>query len=398
MKKVSKKISAGALILAALLSAANIGITAAGDKDIGADCFYGMRGLVPDEEEPIIEPFPIESGRGERGLNATVELYSDAEKTVPLKGDVPADSYVYYTVKAKDGYVCRRFVITADYVDDEKFMLGSHAFAAYAETYLMGDVTNDRVVNAEDLVRLMKCLADKHSNQFLFEVEWPCADTNMDNKVDSKDLVRTMRIVAGDKVESPACKSAAAAVESSETRLDTFQKSDVIWDIDDRNTGFTVINSVEELRAWAEKRDAEYPFDNTPVEELIESLDRDYIDYNVPGGKDAVFQEIRDYFASMALDSFDGIYEKYNAEFFEQHTLVIVSTPELHNVFAPLYIDSEMRGDVLTVIMENHPVSGVIPDCVPAIANSFIELPRTDAEKVALEVKPDYYRLLCMND
>ena len=100
----------------------------------------------------------------------------------------------------------------------------------------------------------------------------------------------------------------------------------------------------------------------------------------------------------MALDSFDGIYEKYNAEFFEQHTLVIVSTPELHNVFAPLYIDSEMRGDVLTVIMENHPVSGVIPDCVPAIANSFIELPRTDAEKVALEVKPDYYELLCEND
>ena len=331
-------------------------------------------------------------------IHAHLEFYTDAEKTVPLTGELPKDNYVYYMVVADEGYLCRRFVANAEYVDDEKLMLGDREYSAYAETYLMGDVTGDRVVNAEDLVRLMKCISNKHLNQYMYEVEWPCADTNMDNKVNSKDLVRTMRIVAGDKVESPACKFAAAAVESSETRLDTFQKSDVIWDIDDRNTEFTVINSAEELRAWAEKRDAEYPFDNTPVEELIESLDRDYIDYNVPGGKDAVFQEIRDYFASMALDNFDVIYEKYNTEFFEQHTLVIVSTPTLDNVLAPFYFDSEMRGNVLTVIMQKSSGGGVIPDSVPAITNSFIELPRTDADKVALEVKSGYYEILCEND
>lgn len=58
-KKMPKGISAGALIFAVLLSASNIGITAAGDKDIGVDCFYGMRGLKPEVEEPVIETFPL---------------------------------------------------------------------------------------------------------------------------------------------------------------------------------------------------------------------------------------------------------------------------------------------------------------------------------------------------
>ena len=58
-KKIPKGISAGALIFAVLLSVSNIGITAAGDKDIGAGCFYGMRGLEPEVEEPVIETFPL---------------------------------------------------------------------------------------------------------------------------------------------------------------------------------------------------------------------------------------------------------------------------------------------------------------------------------------------------
>ncbi len=372
-KKMPKGISAGALIFAVLLSASNIGITAAGDKDIGVDCFYGMRGLKPEVEEPVIETFPLyEKNIGASEVNAYIELYSDAEKTVPFKGEPSADSYVYYTVKAKDGYVCRRFVITADYVDDEKFMLGSNTFAAYAETYLMGDVTSDNTVNAEDLVRLMKCLANKHDNQFLFEIKWPCADTNMDNKVNSKDLVRTMQIISGQKVESPACKSAAAAVESSETRYDALQTEEAKWDfgdIDDKNTKLTVINSVEELRAWDEKFAAEHPYDESEK----------------PDG-----------------NMYSGIninYENYTEEYFAEHTLAIVSTPVTNNAFdAPAYIDSELRGDTLTVIMEKRYGRGAIEGGDPAIANSFIELPRTDAGKIALEVRPDYYELLCESD
>ncbi len=45
--------------------------------------------------------------------------------------------------------------------------------------------------------------------------------------------------------------------------------------------------------------------------------------------------------------------------------------------------------------MEKRYGRGAIDGSVPAITNSFIELPRTDADKVALEVKSGYYELLC---
>ncbi len=305
-------------------------------------------------------------------IHAHLEFYTDAEKTVRLTEELPKDRYVYYTVVADYGYLCRRFVVSAEYVDEEKLMLGDREYSAYAETYLAGDVTNDGVVNAEDLVRLMKCISNKHLNQYMYEVEWPCADTNMDNKVNSKDLVRTMQIISGQKVESPACKSAAAAVESSETRYDALQTEEAKWDfgdIDDKNTKLTVINSVEELRAWDEKFAAEHPYDESEK----------------PDG-----------------NMYSGIninYENYTEEYFAEHTLAIVSTPVTNNAFdAPAYIDSELRGDTLTVIMEKRYGRGAIEGGDPAIANSFIELPRTDAGKIALEVRPDYYELLCESD
>ena len=92
-------------------------------------------------------------------------------------------------------------------------------------------------------------------------------------------------------------------------------------------------------------------------------------------------------------------YENYTEEYFAEHTLAIVSTPVTNNAFdAPAYIDSELRGDTLTVIMEKRYGRGAIEGGDPAIANSFIELPRTDAGKIALEVRPDYYELLCESD
>lgn len=369
VKNIIKKISVGLLTSALLFSSVNVVVFAGDDESPDKySCFYGARGLPPESE--VIVPYAVTDN-----IHAHLEFYTDAEKTVPLKGELPKDRYVYYTVAADERYLCRRFVLNAEYVDEEKFMLGDREYSAYAETYLMGDVTDDRIVNTEDLVRLMKCISNKHLNQYLFEVEWPCADANMDNKVDSKDLVRTMRIVSGERVESPACKSAAAAVESSETRLDALQTDEAkwdVWNVEDRNTKLTVINSVEELKAWEEKFSAEYPYDKP------EKSNGD------PYGKKP---------AGVSIN-----YEKYTEEYFAEHTLAIVSTPVTNNAFdAPAYIDSELRGDVLTVIMEKRYGRGVIAGGDPAVANSFIELPRTDAEKVALEVKPDYYELLCEN-
>ena len=316
-------------------------------------------------------------------IHAHLEFYTDAEKTVPLEGELPKDSYVYYTVVADEGYLCRRFVAGAVYVDEEKLMLGDREYSAYAETYLMGDVTDDRVVNAEDLVRLMKCLANKHHNQYMYEVEWPCADANMDNKVDSKDLVRTMRIVAGDKAESPACTSAAAAVESSETIFYTMQKLSVVREMGSSSV-LTVINTVEELRSYTEKLAAEYPFDNEVFDDLIAG-------YNFADIKDE--ESFRESLEAVSLKNFDGIYSIYNEEYFTDHTLAIVSTPD-ENMCGPIYNDSELRGDDLVIMMNNN---RTVPEGCPAIVHSFIELPRTDAEKVTLEIKPGYYELLCTN-
>lgn len=319
-------------------------------------------------------------------IHAHLEFYTDAEKTVRLTEELPKDRYVYYTVVADYGYLCRRFVVSAEYVDEEKLMLGDREYSAYAETYLAGDVTNDGVVNAEDLVRLMKCISNKHLNQYMYEVEWPCADTNMDDKVNSKDLVRTMRIVSGQNVESPACSSAAAAVESSEAIFYTMLKLSVVREMDSSPI-LTVINTTEELRSYTEKLAAKYPFDNEAFDDLIAK-------YHFANISDE--ESFRESLEAVSLKNFDGIYSIYNEEYFTDHTLVIVSTPD-EDMCGPIYNDSELRGGDLVIMMNKYNNKDAVPEGGPAIVHSFIGLPRIDAEKVALEVIPGYYELLCEN-
>ncbi len=91
MKNIVKKTFSGLLMFTLLFSSVNTGIFAEDsiDSDNNASCFYGMRGLEPEIEEPIIEKLPILNGS-----NSQIgDVYGVNAVTYPASKDISTSTY-----------------------------------------------------------------------------------------------------------------------------------------------------------------------------------------------------------------------------------------------------------------------------------------------------------------
>lgn len=101
-----------------------------------------------------------------------------------------------------------------------------------------GDINGDGVVNSKDLVRLMKVIADPEA-----DIEAYGTDLNDDGKVNSKDLVRLMKIIA-DPDMYPDTSDSSDTDDTSDVVTDEPPVPETLGETEDPNEQYTPIEAI----------------------------------------------------------------------------------------------------------------------------------------------------------
>ena len=101
-----------------------------------------------------------------------------------------------------------------------------------------GDINGDGVVNSKDLVRLMKVIADPDA-----DIEAYGTDLNGDGKVNSKDLVHLMKIIA-DPDMYPDTSDSSDTDDTSDVVTDEPPAPETLGETEDPNEQYTPIEAI----------------------------------------------------------------------------------------------------------------------------------------------------------
>lgn len=263
----------------------------------------------------------------------TVSYYSDAEKTQQVKAeDIKAGDTVYYTVDLADGVFYTGLTSNASYTDDEKITFGDAAPEVETDATLACDITLDGKLDVRDLVRAMKYIAMGDFDETAYadpDFDMVKAlftfDTNFDGEITVKDLVRAMKLLSGTRLTFD-CKQYNGARLAYTEKTYYSAVSETVADKLVKAFGYDTvaitITSAEQFAEYFAKMESLFDF-NADLLYVDEESAKHPENYTLP------VEEVK---------------AKYNAEFFEQHSLIICNFISLHESVGPKLADVVKSG------------------------------------------------------
>ena len=300
----------------------------------------------------------------------TVSFYRDAEKTQSVKAEeIAAGETVYYTVDLADGAFYTVLFSNAEYTDDEKMIFGEGTREVTTDAVIAGDMNLDGKLDIVDLVRGMKYISNGYADiddALNYDVSRGrlAFDTNFDGTIDVRDLVRAMKMISGAEVSIDPRHYTGARANFTCTVYNSALNENVINNIMGMGEEllnfdiFAPLTTVDELNAYLEK-----------LQKIVDlKADLTYADGKVHNEK--------------KLD-IDAVKAKYNAEYFENNSLIIANFIAVDEQIGPNVSDVYVSGSHNPMIRYELGSLDIDEDYVPvgavlALTHSFIELPKLE--------------------
>lgn len=190
----------------------------------------------------------------------TIEYYRDAEKTQAVAlSDIAAGEEVYYTLEPSKNCFITSLSTNGSYTDDEKMIFDTADREIKVDAYLAGDINADGKLDTRDLVRAMRYIAGGFEVGTIDNDCLMAFDTNFDALITVKDLIRAMKLLSGAELDlSGAYPYRGAEREYTETVMYS-----AVRPTETVNFGYVdIITSVDELNTYLEAAALLYDFDS----------------------------------------------------------------------------------------------------------------------------------------
>lgn len=251
----------------------------------------------------------------------TVRYFRDEAKTEQAELDsFAAGETVYYTVDLKEGCFYTTLATNAQYTDDDKMIFGEGERTVEVDALLAGDMNGDAMLDTRDLVRGMKYIAGQYTLGDISNDGMIAFDSNFDGEINVKDIVRAMKLLSGMQVELNREVYHGAKLEYTEiVRYSAFD-FEAISSFDDI-FHMDTITTVDDFNAYLEVALGMYDYDA----DLVFAGDDDAVRYE---GLKVDVEELR---------------LRYDEGFFANHSLIV----------ATIYSVDEMTGPYLEKVIKN---------------------------------------------